>query len=92
MTISDVYDADVNLLLQTDSTTAGTLYLGDAELHTAVGPTTATASTYSACGMPIAERPTTPAASESRSSPLVCCDADHIRDQGLEVSRACSGD
>ncbi len=62
-TISNVYDADGNLLLQKDSTSGSTLYLGDTELHVAVGSTTATATrTYSAYGMPIAERSTTPAA------------------------------
>jgi RHS repeat-associated protein len=61
--VSNVYDADGNLLLQTDSTAGTTLFLGDTELHIATGSTTVTATrTYTINGMPIAERSTTAAA------------------------------
>jgi hypothetical protein len=56
---SNVYDASGNLLLQTDSTTGSTLFLGATELHETTGSSTASAvRTYSANGTPIAERTT----------------------------------
>ncbi|MEJ1231370.1 MAG: RHS repeat-associated core domain-containing protein [Galbitalea sp.] len=56
---SDVYDASGNLLLQKDSTTGTTLYLGATELHLAAGASTASAvRTYTVNGTPIAERST----------------------------------
>jgi RHS repeat-associated protein len=59
-TENNVYSASGNLLLQTDSGTGSTLFLGDTELHVAHGSTTATGTrTYSANGNPVAERTTT---------------------------------
>ena len=61
-TVSNIYDANGNLLIRNDSTTGETLYVGDTELNIAPGSTTVTATrTYTANGMPIAERTTTPA-------------------------------
>ena len=61
---SDIYDADGNRLLQTESAgpNAGTtLYLGDTELHVATGATNAIGTrTYSALGQPLAVRVATP--------------------------------
>ncbi|MDQ2837152.1 MAG: polymorphic toxin-type HINT domain-containing protein [Actinomycetota bacterium] len=60
---SNVYDADGNLILQVDPVAGSTLYLGDTELQVAAGSSTVSAvRTYSAYGMPIAERVTTAAA------------------------------
>lgn len=57
---ANVYDADGNLLLQTDPVTGTTGYLGDTQLHVAAGSTTVSASrTYTVAGQPIAERDTT---------------------------------
>jgi RHS repeat-associated protein len=65
-TQSDIYDASGNLLLQTDSTTGSTLFLGATQLHETKGSTTASAvRTYSINGTPVAERSTTVGASGS---------------------------
>ena len=62
-TVSNIYDADGNLLIRDDSTTGRTLYLGDTELNIAPGSTVVTATrTYTANGAAVAERITTPAA------------------------------
>jgi RHS repeat-associated protein len=56
---SDVYDASGNLLLEKDSTAGTTLFLGATELHLASGASTASAvRTYTANGIPVAERST----------------------------------
>jgi RHS repeat-associated protein len=56
---ADVYDASGNLLLEKDSTAGTTLFLGATELHLASGATTASAvRTYTANGIPVAERST----------------------------------
>lgn len=56
-TQSDVYDAGGNLLLQTDTTSGSTLFLGATELHIAAGSSTLTATrTYSRGSTPVAER------------------------------------
>jgi RHS repeat-associated protein len=58
-TQSNLYDASGNLLLQSDSTTGSTLFLGDTELHETQGSTTASAlRTYSVGPTPVAERST----------------------------------
>jgi RHS repeat-associated protein len=58
-TESNVYDANGTLLLQTDSSTGATLFLGATELHLANGGSTASGvRTYSANGTPVAERTT----------------------------------
>jgi RHS repeat-associated protein len=58
-TQSDAYDASGNLLLQKDSSTGSTLFLGPTQLHLASGSTTASAvRTYTANGEPVAERST----------------------------------
>jgi RHS repeat-associated protein len=58
-TQTNIYDPAGGLLLQTDPTNGTTLYLGDTELHVAPGTTTASAvRTYSAGGVPVAERTT----------------------------------
>jgi RHS repeat-associated protein len=60
VTETDIYDADGNLLLQSDPTTGATAYLGDTQLHAAAGSSTITGSrTYTFNGQPIAERDTT---------------------------------
>jgi RHS repeat-associated protein len=60
VTQNDVYDADGDLLLQSDPTTGATLSLGDTQLHLAAGATTATGvRTYTANGTSIAQRTTT---------------------------------
>lgn len=60
---ASVYDADGALLLQSDPATGSTLYLGDTEVHVAAGSSIVTGSrTYTAFGMPTAQRFTTPAA------------------------------
>ncbi|HEY0260885.1 MAG TPA: hypothetical protein VGC18_13660, partial [Lacisediminihabitans sp.] len=65
-TQSNVYDADGNLLLQSDATNGSTLLLGDTELHVATGSATVSAvRTYSVNGTPYAERDTKPGASGS---------------------------
>jgi RHS repeat-associated protein len=57
---TSVYDADRNLLLQSDPVTGTTAYLGDTQLHIAAGSTAASGNrTYSLLGMPLAERDTT---------------------------------
>jgi RHS repeat-associated protein len=57
---TSVYDADRNLLLQSDPVTGTTVYLGDTQLHIAAGSTAASGNrTYSLLGMPLAERDTT---------------------------------
>lgn len=59
-TETDLYDANGNLLLETDPTNGTTAYLGDTQLHVAAGSTGVTASrTYTALGQPVAERDTT---------------------------------
>jgi RHS repeat-associated protein len=64
---SNVYDASGNLLLQTDSTTGSTLFLGATELHETTGSSTASAvRTYTANGTPIAERTTAVGVSGSK--------------------------
>jgi RHS repeat-associated protein len=64
---SNVYDASGALLLQTDSTTGSTLFLGSTELHETTGSSTASAvRTYSANGTPIAERTTAVGVSGSK--------------------------
>jgi len=56
---SNVYDADGNLLLQTDPKNGATLYLGDTELHVDAGASTTTATrTYALAGVTVAERNT----------------------------------
>ncbi|MGZ4620497.1 MAG: RHS repeat-associated core domain-containing protein [Blastococcus sp.] len=56
---TSIYDADGNLLVQTDPTTGTTAYLGDTELHQAPGSSTVTATrTYTLNGTPVAERDT----------------------------------
>jgi RHS repeat-associated protein len=59
-TESDMYDADGNLLLQTESATGSTLFDGADELHVATGSSTVTGMrSYSLDGTTIAERTTT---------------------------------
>ncbi|MEO6703480.1 MAG: RHS repeat-associated core domain-containing protein, partial [Jatrophihabitantaceae bacterium] len=59
----NVYDADGNLLLQTDPNSGSTLFLGDTEVHVPPGSSIPTGvRTYTAYGSPIAERLTTVAA------------------------------
>lgn len=73
--VSNIYDADGNLLEQVDPSSGTTLFLGDTELHIAPGSTTVTGTrTYTAYGMPIAERSTTVAA--PTTSRLYWLDAD----------------
>jgi RHS repeat-associated protein len=69
---TNIYDADGNLLVQSD--TAGkTLFVGDTELHIATGATAATAvRTYTALGKPVAERISKPGGGTS----LAFLDAD----------------
>jgi RHS repeat-associated protein len=58
-TQSNVYTASGSLLLQVDSTSGATLFLGDTELHRATGSSVSTATrTYSLAGAPVAERST----------------------------------
>lgn len=59
-TQSNIYDADGNLLLQSDPTSGSTLYLGMTEVHQNAGSTATTATrTYSINGTPVDERTTT---------------------------------
>jgi RHS repeat-associated protein len=65
-TESDIYDADGNLLLQTDSATGSTLFNGADELHVAAGSSAVTGTRiYSLDGIPVAERTTTAGVSGS---------------------------
>jgi RHS repeat-associated protein len=58
-TDTNIYDASGALLMQTDSTTGTTLFLGATELHLTSGSNTPTAvRTYTAAGLPVAERTT----------------------------------
>ncbi|MGD8168572.1 RHS repeat-associated core domain-containing protein [Herbiconiux sp. P16] len=64
---TNVYDADGNLLLQTDPTTGTTLFAGDTEYIRAPGATAASAvRTYTHNGIPIAERTTTVGVANSK--------------------------
>lgn len=55
---SNIYDADGNLLLQTDTSTS-TLFLGDTDVHLTAGGTAASATrTYSVLGLALGERDT----------------------------------
>jgi RHS repeat-associated protein len=57
---SNVYDADGNLLVQSDPVTGSTAYLGDTQLHVAAGSAVVTGTrTYTALGQALAERDTT---------------------------------
>jgi RHS repeat-associated protein len=58
-TQSDVYNSDDDLLLQTDTVSGATLFLGPTELHIAAGSSTVTATrTYTRGTTPVAERST----------------------------------
>jgi RHS repeat-associated protein len=58
-TQSNIYTASGALLLQVDSTSGATLFLGDTELHRSPGSTASTATrTYSLAGVAVAERST----------------------------------
>lgn len=79
---SDIYDADGNLLLQTNSVTGSTLFNGPDELHVAVGSSTTTGTrTYSENGNPVAELN----ASTSGASALTWLIADAQGTVNLEV-------
>ncbi|MEO6700340.1 MAG: restriction endonuclease fold toxin [Jatrophihabitantaceae bacterium] len=61
-TVTNIYDADGNLLLKLDPAAGNTAYLGDTQLHTpagAPGGTVTGVRTYTVLGTPIAERSTT---------------------------------
>lgn len=63
-TQSSVYDASGQLLLQSDGTSGSTLFLGDTEIHLNAGSSTPSAvRTYTAAGIPVAERASSPGVS-----------------------------
>ena len=75
---TSVYDAAGNLLLQNDPTTGVTAYLGDTQLHVAVGSSTVTATrTYTVNGIPVAERTTAAGVAGSTSELVMCGRAEH---------------
>jgi RHS repeat-associated protein len=81
---SNVYDAQGNLLLQSDTTSGSTLFLGDTELHEAAGSTTASAlRTYCVGSTPVAERSTVAGTS---GSSLTWTGADSQGTVNLEVT------
>ena len=55
---TSVYDADGGLLLQSDTATGSTLFLGDTQLHAAPGGSVTGTRTYEVNGVPLAERST----------------------------------
>jgi RHS repeat-associated protein len=83
-TESDIYDADGNLLLQTDSTTGTTFFNGATELHLAPGSSSVSGERiYSANDVPVAERTSTAGAS---SNTLIWLIADDQETVNLEVN------
>lgn len=85
---TDVYDADGNLLVQSDSVNGTTAFLGDTQLHVAAGSSAVTASrTYTVNGSPSGERDTT---AGKLGSTLYFLDADPLGTATAEV-RATDG-
>lgn len=83
-TQTDIYDADGNLLLQTDAKNGATLYLGDTELHQAPGSTAVSVSrTYAMGSAVLAERD---AAAGSSTSTLYWVTGDVDGSPDLEVN------
>ncbi|WP_426623753.1 RHS repeat-associated core domain-containing protein [Leifsonia sp. McL0607] len=82
---SRVYDADGNVLLQTDPNTGTTLYLGETEVTMAPGASKASAvRTYSLGDVPVAERSTKAGVSGSVVT-WVSGDLNHTRDVAVDV-------
>ncbi|RBY76602.1 hypothetical protein DQ239_13770 [Blastococcus sp. TF02-09] len=85
---TNVYDADGNLLVQSDPTNGATAFIGDTQLRVAPGGSTASASrTYSFNGVAVAERNATAGVA---GSTLFFLDADPLGTATVEV-RATDG-
>ncbi|MCS5733871.1 RHS repeat domain-containing protein [Herbiconiux daphne] len=85
-TQSNIYDSSGTLLMQTDSKTGTTLFLDGTDLH--IGPGTAGVSavrTYTADGVPFAERTTTPGVAGSMLR-WITTDIDRSSDLQVVVS------
>ncbi|WP_460633053.1 RHS repeat domain-containing protein, partial [Leifsonia lichenia] len=86
VTQSKVYDADGNVLLQSDSKSGTTLFLGETELTMAPGAKDASAvRTYSVNGIPVVERSTKVGVSGSVVT-FVSGDANGSRDLAVAVA------